>query len=83
MTRLTPALEHTLDCVAGKLYLIQRFTHSSKRQAKTTSFLDGDVTAGRCSPLLDQQRKDDHLHSGFGDLVAVDQALAAGDGFPN
>ena len=56
---------------------------SIEAKGETTSLLDGDETARRCASLLDQQRKNDHLHPRLGDLVAVDQAFAAGNGFFN
>ena len=60
----------------------QEIARSSKRQV-TTSLLHGDEAARRCAALLDQERKNDHLHPRLGDLVAVDQAFAARDGFFN
>jgi hypothetical protein len=39
------------------------------------------ITERLIGTLLDQQRKNEHLHPRLRDLVAVDQAFAAGDRF--
>src|SRR5687767_14693858 len=70
-------------CIATTQVRHQPVELSTPLSGLTFSFLDGDEAARRCTALFDQQRKDDHLHPRLRDFVAIDEAFATCDRFPD